>query len=567
MSGLHAAFVLAVVLGCAATATTPPDAAGTAPAAASLADLPARWADRLVPIPPQRLDELDPAKAARIRETRARLDALLDSRDVAKDELANAFGRLGALYAAHRMYAGAERALHDARVLDPQAFRWVYYAAHVALEQGNAQQALAALDDAARLDPEYPALALRRGEALLGLNRLDEARTAYRQVEAQAGLRAAALYGLGQIDLLQRDWQGAADKLGEVLALQPQADAVNYPYGKALVGLGRRDAAREYLVLRGEVKPDYDDPLIVELRSLQAGARYRFEQGVIAVRRRDFVTAADDFGAGLADEPDNVRARTSYARALWLAGRHTAAEQALRRAVADGPTATLPRFLLAVVNDHAGDTDAAAEGYRGVLQIDPGHQGALSYLADLEWRRGDAAAAAALYQDAIDAGMREARLYLYFWGALRALGTDDGILRGRLETFDREFPEPPVFRYLLARLLATSTTPGVADRSRALVIARALQVADPAPQYSELLALCLAASGDFGAARQMQQDLVELAGMRGAWLQVAALQSVADAYRDGQLPDMQQAAHVPLFMPPPVDADAALLNYPAGRPY
>ena len=160
---------------------------------ASLTEIPAAWTDRITPIPPQRLDELELATAARIRDTRQRLAALLGT-DTTAGELAAAYGRLGALYAAHRLYAGAELAFANARALDPQGFQWAYYAAHLALEQGEAQQALDHLAAAARIDPNYLTLALRRGEALAGLNRRDEARAAYGEVVDVEGLRAAALY-------------------------------------------------------------------------------------------------------------------------------------------------------------------------------------------------------------------------------------------------------------------------------------------------------------------------------------------------------------------------------------
>ena len=153
---------------------------------------------------------------------------LLPATEVSAAELAGVYGRLGALYGAHRMYAGAELALRNARSLDPQGFEWAYYAAHLALEQGEPEQALGYLGEAAQIDPTYPTLPLRRGEALLGLNRLQEARAAYEQVVAIPDLRAAALYGLAQIDLLERDWAAAAEKLRETLALQPSADAAHY---------------------------------------------------------------------------------------------------------------------------------------------------------------------------------------------------------------------------------------------------------------------------------------------------------------------------------------------------
>ena len=108
-------------------------------------------------------------------------------------------------------------------------------------------------------------------------------------------------------------------------------------------------------------------------------------------------------------------------------------------------------------------------------------------------------------------------VFLHYWGALLHAGTQDAVLRDKLVTFDQRFPEPPVFRYLLARLLATSTEPGVADDARALEIATKLHASQPSPPHTELLALALAASGEFAQAQQLQQGLVNMAWMAGAF--------------------------------------------------
>ena len=536
-------------------------------AADILSEVPQAWADRVAPIPEQRLAELETEKAARIRETRTRLGDMLGAAGVGADELAALYGRLAALYAVQRMYAGAELALRNARSLDPQSFQWAYYAAHIALEQGEAEQALRLLAEATQIDPAYPTLPLRRGEALLGLNRLEEAGAAYEQVSVVPDLRAAALYGLAQIDLLRRDWEGAAAKYSEVLELQPRADAAQYALGQALVRLGRRDEARAHLAQRGVIKPAYADALVEELRSLQMGARFYFEEALAAVERLDYAAAATAFAAGLAEEPANTRARTSYARALWLSGRKDEAEAELRHAVVGGPEQTLPRFLLAVVEDAADDPAAAIAGYRMVLAIDPEHEGALSYLANLNLRQGDYADAASLFKRAIDSGVTQMPVFVHYWGALLRAGTGDAVLRNRLLDFDKRFPEPPVFRYLLAKLLATSKETGIADAGRALGIARQLHESQPIPPHTELLALTLAAAGNFKQAQQLQESLVEMARMTGALVHAVTLEQAAASYRAGHLPEPVWSLQDPMFLPPPANPDAPMRNYPAGQPY
>jgi tetratricopeptide (TPR) repeat protein len=492
---------------------------------------------------------------------------MLDEPDASAAELAAVYGRLGALYGAHRMYAGAELAFGNARSLDPHGFQWAYYAAHLALEQGEPEQALGFLGEAAQIDPGYPTLPLRRGEALLGLSRLGEARSAYEQVVEAPELRAAALYGLAQIDLLERDWAGAATRYTEVLLLQPDADAAQYPLGQALVRLGRRDEARSHLDQRGVTKPAYADPLVDELRLLQTGASFHYEEALVAVRRLDYAAAAKAFAAGLAEDPVNPRARVSYARALWLSGRPEEAEAALRRAIADGPEQTLPRFLLAVVQDAADDPVSAINGYRQVLAIDPEHGGALSYLANLALRRGDYADAVAHFERAIASGVTQMPVFLHYWAAMLRAGANDAVLRDRLIAFDKRFPEPPLFRYLLAKLLASSTQAGVADVASALEIARELHGSQPIPPHAELLAFALAAAGEFTRAQELQDGLVAMARMSGALGHAYALEQAAESYRSRRLPHPIWPLQDPMLMPPSADPDVPMRNYPAGQPY
>jgi Flp pilus assembly protein TadD len=310
------------------------------------------------------------------------------------------------------------------------------------------------------------------------------------------------------------------------------------------------------------VKPAYPDPLVAELHSLQRGARYHFEQAMVAVNQGDDAKAVAEFAAGLAEAPDNARARTSYGRSLWIAGEHEAGLAELRRAAADGPQETLPRFLLAAAAEAAGDPAAAERGYREVIALDPRHQGALSYLGGLKLRQGDYAAAAQAYGAAIEAGANQLPIYLHYWGALRGAGRPLAELRSELEAFDQRFPEPPLFRFLLAKLLASS---GAA--TEALEMARELHQAQPIPPHIELLALALAVNGEFAEAATLQTELAELARQAGATAHAEQLEQVAQAFRDQRLPDPLWAMDDPMFSPPPPDPATPMRNYPAPNPY
>ncbi|MGB5777374.1 MAG: hypothetical protein WBP89_22205, partial [Sedimenticolaceae bacterium] len=187
------------------------------------------------------------------------------------------------------------------------------------------------------------------------------------------------------------------------------------------------------------------------------------------------------------------------------------------------------------------------------------------YLANLSLRRGDYAAAAALFERAIASGATDMQLFVHYWGALLRAGASDAALRDKLLAFDRRFPEPPVFRYLLARLLAHSTEVG--DVARSLVIARQLYDAQPSPPHAELLALSLAANDDFAAAQALQEGLVKMALMAGALGPAVGQEQTAASLRAGRLPEPPWPLGDPMFMPPPADPELVMHNYPAGQPY
>ena len=128
--------------------------------------------------------------------------------------------------------------------------------------------------------------------------------------------------------------------------------------------------------------------------------------------------------------------------------------------------------------------------------------------------------------------------------------------------FLRRFPEPPIFRYLQAKLLVAD---GAAEQ--ALALARQLTNEHPLPQHAEVLALSLAAAGEWSEAEILQSDLVEMAQQMGAFDQTERLEQRLKLYRRHQLPDPIWPIYDPLFNVPPVDIGTPMKNYPAAHPY
>ncbi len=112
------------------------------------------------------------------------------------------------------------------------------------LGKGQAKEALAAYDEAARALPADPGVQLDRGLALLALGKLGEAREALRRAGSGGGpkeLRAAALYDLGLAFMKEAELAAKAEDLdGAKKQLEEAVDAFK---GSLRAHPNQRDAA------------------------------------------------------------------------------------------------------------------------------------------------------------------------------------------------------------------------------------------------------------------------------------------------------------------------------------
>jgi len=528
---------------------------------------PERWQETLA-----RVEEVDISGAERlmqqaIAEARAEIAGLLEAPDPDRPSLAAAYGRLGALYLLVEVEAQADACFRSAAALEPQAFRWPYYAGYLAMMAGNADQSLAYLESARKLDPDYPTLYLRLGKVQLDRSDLAAARAALEKIADTPGLAAPANYYLGQVANLERRFEDAVAHLERALEADPQAAEVHYPLAQAYRSLGKNDLAREHLGRFVAKTPDAKDPLLEQLHGASKRSLPAFHKGIHAIREGDYATAAEHFAQGLAVDPDNAPARISYARALYLSGRAEEAGTELATARTVKPDELLASFLHGVLHQQRGETNQAAEAYRRSLTIDPGHAGALFYLASLDFTRGRYADAAAGYAKALaaDREIAPARL-LELIARLRA-GEPEAEIAQRLADLTAQHPDDPMLRYAQARLLAAASDPALRAPERALEIASQLSLTQPIPPHQRALALARAATGDFEEAARTQRQTLALAAWMAPAEERALMQAELSAYEGGKLPEPAWPEGDPLLSPPPFDPVAPFRDYPAAVPY
>ena len=533
-----------------------------------LAQLPPNWADKLKPVPEADVSGTEQVAQEAIGETRERLAKLLEDTPGDTANLAAGYGKLAALYQRFKINRSAALCWENARSLQPDTFRWTYYAGYLALTQGQTDAALALFQRAAGLQPDYAPLQLRMGQLWLDTDQLDKAQAALETAAAEPGLRPAALYYLGQVDLLRRDYQAAVNHLSEALKIDPQASGVHYPLAQAYRHLGKGDLAREHLARFESKRPEADDPLVEELDNVLQTSRRDFGRGLKAIMDRDYPLAVKQFEKGLAVDPDNLAARVSYARALYLDGQHSAAERQLDNVLAHNPEQVLATFLLAVMHQAAGKTDQAEAGYREVIRLDPNHEGARFYLGNLLFQRAAYLAAAQQYQAALAASPDIPPARLLELVARHHAGQPDAEVATELEKRIETYPKDPGLKYALGRLRALSKNAGVRDAVAALNLANALAPAEPSPPNVALLALAAAADGQFDEAARVQQQLIGMLGWTATPQQLESLEGTLGAYRKGVIPEQAVwPLDDPMLSPAPLDPVQPFRDYPAPVPF
>ena len=541
-------------------------AAPLASAGDAASHLPGRWEERLTSVPEVMLNDMDAEARDSVIAARKQLTTLLADETAEADRLADAYGELGGLYQVYLVFPAAEACYRNAIQLAPEQFRWLYYAAYLADDSGISDLAVTRYESARKLRPEYKALTVRLGNVRLDLNQLDAAQAEFEQVADSEGLEAASLYGLGQVALLQRDFEAAIDYFKRALAIEPEATRIHYPLARALRATQQTDAAKQHLALRGDQLPTIRDPQIESLEALKIGTRIHFLHAMKAAKKQDYAAAAEAFALGLEREPDNVAARISLARSLYLSGDKPGARRELEAALARQADTALALFLLGVMAEEEGDAATAASYYQRAVQQVPDHAGANYFLANQFYRQGDYARAVKHYASSIRGEPGNQLVYMPYLGALLKSGASDAQLMQVLEAGLKVFPEHPGLQPLQVILLASSSNPQLRNPQEAHRLAEQLAGQPQLPQHQELRALTSAATGDFGKASKLQEQQVSFA----VWympMEAERLTRVLTAYQEERLPGREDLLNWSWFQPAAFMGSGPFLSYPTPRPY
>jgi tetratricopeptide (TPR) repeat protein len=447
-----------------------------------------------------------------LQSRQAALQAAL-SAGAADQDLAREYGETGKLMMAATDLERAESYLLNAQTLAPADPRWPYYLGHVYRIRGPLQKAVESFEQALRLRPDDFASLVWLGEMRLSEGRQDAAAPLFAQALGRDPRSAAALYGAGRAALAARDFAGAANYLEQAIAREPRATAVHYPLAMAYRGLGDVGKAETHLKLQGKDDPRPADPLMAEIDTLiQTPEAYNVRGGQ-ALDAGQWAQAAEAFRKGLELDPADVSLRHRLGTALAQMGDARAAGAEFEEVVRRDPTFARAHFSLGVLLNDSKEYDEAIRRFSAALQHEPGYVQARVQLAGVLARAGRPGEAVSEFGRALEADPSQSE-------ALYGRGMAFVRLRRYPEARDdfaagvTRFPDQPLFKLALARLLAAAPDDRIRDGRRAMTLVNELMKGPQSIELAETAAMALAEVGRFDQALDAQRSVLE-AGRAG----------------------------------------------------
>ena len=334
-----------------------------------------------VPIPA--LDGVDPLIAERIREVAETV--------VREPESAAAWGRLGVVYELNGFREEGLRCYAKARELDPEDWRWSYFAG-LALREVEPAQARDLLALAARSAQGYPPIDFHLGVLAIAARDLDSAVTHFEAALSGDPELVDGLLGLAHVAVARDDPEAALELIDRATVLAPQEAAVHFHRAEAFRLLERADdAARAERVGRSSPVPARADGFATLPDPVRDEATLRDGLTVdwlIRNSRTHLDAGRGDRGIealrlAVQSEPDSVDLRLDLSRGLMQVGAFEPAGQEAERALAlDGSRAD-SYLQMADVLTRVGQFERAAQALQRALEIDESYHEARGALGTI----------------------------------------------------------------------------------------------------------------------------------------------------------------------------------------
>ena len=314
-----------------------------------------------IPRPASEL-ELDPLVAKRIDEAVAAVEADPDD--------ATAWATLGMVYDAHSLGEPADRAYRRAAELDPRDARWPYHRARVATDRGDAEAALALLDESIAMNDRYAPAHVRRGFLLLEGGDTAAATAAFERAGALDPAAPAPMVGLARVALQEGRPENAIRRL-EALVSELDVPYFHQLLGTAYQRVGRTADARVARSRADGSVPAWNDPWRDTVMKQRTGFRARLELGEQLLGRGQAAEAVEVLESLRTIRPDDPVLLTYLAEAYMAAGNGAEALAVLEHALEKNPDVAVVHATMSRLYEAAGRFEDALPYARRAVELNP----------------------------------------------------------------------------------------------------------------------------------------------------------------------------------------------------
>jgi tetratricopeptide (TPR) repeat protein len=445
----------------------------------------------LKPLPQGTLDRLDPTQKSALAAARAQFEQAKGG--LVGPPLAEAFARMGALYASYGVDDVAAAAFENAMALQPEDGRYPYLRGYLRLRAQRLPEARADFAASVRLDPDYLPAQYHLGELSLVQGDLGAARKTYQAIATKRPDLAPAWSGLGEVSLREKKYAEAVKHFEQALKVDPRADQLHARLAEALAGAGNGARAAEERAKAGARPALFADPLG---GSLEAPV----PQGSLVDQANQLIAEGNvDRAAALLDDmlktnPRDPVALAAYVRLELRRGDPGAAERRADAALRDAPNAAVLLLARGAVYESHGDEAQAQALYSRAVAADVHLREARVALGNSYVRQRRYPQAGEqfrfLLSDVPDDSIALARIV-----AVESLSLRCQDAERRASAAARERPRDGLAAQIFVRAASSCAATSEAEHAQALDVAKALYKQLPSGEHAEAYAMALAANG------------------------------------------------------------------------
>ncbi len=297
----------------------------------------------------------------------------------AKDDFYPAHFRLGRTHMMLNQPSRALASLRRAAALERNDDVVQYYIGEVLRQQGDLGGAVAAYDQASRINPREPGYYRKAGTTLLTLGRAAEAESRLRTALAQDAQSSVTQFNMSQALVAQGKYEDALTYASRAVELEPGSALYNFQAGFVQEQRGRIDEAIRLYSQAVTLDPTYPEPLI-NLGGLYDGKG--LYDNSLQLLTRAYQLA-----------PNNYLVNNNLGNVYMHKGLHEQSISYFLKAISLKGDARDPRYNLGLSYLETGRDAEASRAFSELIKIDATYWDAYFQLSKLLVKQGDKATA------------------------------------------------------------------------------------------------------------------------------------------------------------------------------